>query len=93
MSSLSQISEQASLVITYCVGFQILQEATPICTLGHTHLFSSISFFSYIVNLAINLLQTAELIEEGAILLAIRPLRVGHKKVTQRFFKYEPAKQ
>jgi len=41
----------------------------------------------------INLLYTAKLIEEGAILLAIRPLRVGHKKVTQRFFNYEPSKQ
>jgi len=45
------------------------------------------------VNLMINLLYTAKLIEEGAILLAIRPLRVGHKKVTQRFFNYEPPKQ
>ena len=42
------------------------------------------------MTLTIEMLHTVKLIEEGAILLAVRPLKIGHKKMTEVFCKYEP---
>ena len=39
------------------------------------------------------MLYSVEIIEEEAILLAIRPLQIGHRKTTERFLKYEPPVQ
>jgi len=39
------------------------------------------------------MLYTAKAIEEGAILLAVRPLKIGHRKMTKKFSKYEPPLQ
>jgi hypothetical protein len=43
------------------------------------------------VTLAIETLHTVGLIEEKAILLAVRPLKIGHRVMTKRFCKYEPS--
>ena len=39
------------------------------------------------------MLYTTQIIEEEAILLAVRPLQIGHRKTTKRFLKYEPPVQ
>ncbi len=36
---------------------------------------------------------TARQFGEGAILLAVRPLKIAHKVVKRRFDKYEPAQE
>ena len=42
------------------------------------------------VTLQIEMLYSTEIIEEKAILLAVRPLQIGHRKTTKRFLEYKP---
>ena len=45
------------------------------------------------VNLLINTIYTTKFIEEGAILLAVRPLQIEHEVTTDRYFRYIPSVQ
>ena len=47
----------------------------------------------YAVNLLLELLKTAGWISEKAILLAVRPLRVAHRDLTDYFLHYKPPKK
>lgn len=44
------------------------------------------------VNLLINTYYTTKYIEEGAILLAVRPLQIEHKVTAGKYFRYKPSK-
>ena len=44
------------------------------------------------VNLLINTFYTTKFIEEGAILLAVRPLQIEHEVTADRYFRYKPSK-
>ena len=50
-------------------------------------------YFWTAVNLLMNLFFTAKYIGKKAVLLAVRPLKVGSKKLTKHFHRYEPAKK
>lgn len=45
------------------------------------------------VTLTIELLYAGNNIEHGAILLAVRPLMIGHRKTSHIFCKYEPPRE
>ena len=45
------------------------------------------------VTLEIEMLYSVGIIEQEAILLAARPLQIGHRKTTKRYLKYEPPTQ
>ena len=51
------------------------------------------SFGVHTVNLMINMLYTLDRIRDQALLLAIRPLKVGSAKLSRCYYQYAPSKQ